>query len=251
MVQHAAESAFTDDVVSLVIGIIGSLLSLWILFGIKPSLRLTLEVGVPSRKWWKRVEPLARHDRAMRRKKAASPAPEWRRCSARKPGGETPQPRLQRPCKKCGKDYIHYRVEMENLGLATLVEVEARIRLVRKNNTLGTREPVPHDFEKLLELNGKWREARRDGQEITGNRFFHYLLPCKVLPGELGLEDYYLIQVWSKHGFTNFGRLHKIRLRRDPDPGCLFDRFLVEDPDARRRRRAFLAGLATLITRVT
>jgi hypothetical protein len=49
MVQHAAESAFTDNVINVVIGIVGSLISLWLLFCIKPSLRLTLEVGSPGK----------------------------------------------------------------------------------------------------------------------------------------------------------------------------------------------------------
>src|SRR5579862_5684192 len=67
---------------------------------------------------------------------------------------ESPEPQPQAPCDKCGKDFVHYRVEMENLGLATLVEVEARIRLVRKNDTLGTRKPVSADLEKLLARRG-------------------------------------------------------------------------------------------------
>ena len=49
MVQDAAESAFTDNVINVVIGIVGSLNSLCLLFCIKPSLRLTLEVGRPGR----------------------------------------------------------------------------------------------------------------------------------------------------------------------------------------------------------
>ena len=176
------------------------------------------------------------------------------RCSPKEGENKPATPTLQPTCDKCGKDLVHYRVEMENLGLAALVEVEARIRLIRKGQTLGTRKPLSSDLEKLLELNGKWREARRNEEDVknhTGDRFFHYVLPCEVVPAELGDDDYYLFQVWSKHGFTNFGRVHKLRLRRNPHLAVPFDGFLVDDPDARRRRRAVVAGLATLIARVT
>ena len=74
MVQHAAESAFTNNVVNVVIGIVGSLISLWLLFCIKPSLRLTLEVGSPGKQWWKGTEPLGR--------KVRKQAGDWVWCSS-------------------------------------------------------------------------------------------------------------------------------------------------------------------------
>jgi hypothetical protein len=251
MVQHAAMSAFTDNVINVVIGIVGSLISLWLLFCIKPSLRLTLEVGSPGKQWWKGTEPLGR--------KVRKEAGDWVWCSS--DGLKKGTPKQQGACEK-GHQQVHYRLEIENIGLAKVLEVECRLKLIRKNLTLGTRESVaaepevpggppqkPAEPEELLELSGKWSEARRDKDERqshTGDRYFHWVLPCGVSPNELKNNDYYLLQVWSRHGFTNFGRVHKLRLRRN-ESGDDFKRFTVEDPDSRRRRRPTVARLASFI----
>jgi hypothetical protein len=237
MVRHAAESVFTGDLVSLVIGIVGSLLSLWILFSIKPSLRLTLEVGVPSQRWWKRDIPLGRIGKQT--------IDGWLWCSPK--GLQPDTPRQQDACTRegCQNHGVHYRLEIENLGLAKAVEVEFRLRLIRKNETLGTRGTLLDG--QLLELSGKWYQARREETEIrnhTGDRFFHVILPCAVSAEGFGNDDYYLAQVWSKHAFTNFGRAHRLRLRPNPS-GDEFNRFAIEDPDARRRRRAVLDRVTT------
>jgi hypothetical protein len=254
MVQHAAESTFSDNVWNVLIGIAGSLISLWLLFCIKPSLRLTLERGLPGHHWWKRNVPLKLVGNAT-----AGKTKEWMWCSSK--GLVPEEPREQGECKKCGQKVYHYRLEIENLGLAKVVEVECRLKVIMKNLTLGTRESVPSEPEEpgqpnkpeesekpenLLELSGKWYEARRDELEFkkhTGDRYFHWVLPCGVSPGDLKDDDYYLLQVWSRHGFTNFGRVHKLRLL----PGGELDGFIVEDPDTRRRRRPFFAWMASFI----
>jgi hypothetical protein len=238
MVQHAAESIFNGtNVTNVLIGVAGSLISLWLLFCIKPSLRLTLEEGILGGHWWKPAKPLGRKIGKHR---------DWVWCSYE--GLKEGTPSEQGTCEKCHKQTGHYRLEIENLGLAKVVEVEVRLKLIRKGNKLATREATSLKPEKLLELSGKWYEARRRKPEIkrhTGDRYFHRVLPCDVSLEKLKDEDdYYLIQVWARHGFTNFGRVHKLRLGRTGS-GTVGS-FTVEDPDKRRRKRAF-ARLASLI----
>jgi|SRR5580692_11590825 hypothetical protein len=32
-------------------------------------------------------------------------------------------------------------------------------------------------------------------------RFYHFFIPCEVSKESLGSDEYYLLQVWSRHGF--------------------------------------------------
>jgi gamma-glutamylcyclotransferase (GGCT)/AIG2-like uncharacterized protein YtfP len=245
----------------VIIGVIGSLVGLWLLFSIKPSLRLTWEEGFPGGRWWKR-----------------SPSGDWWRCSPSGPWQKRfsskqrwkhlpsgkwwkdpppgvwkgkPEPERAKVCHKCGSSRVHYRVEIENLALGSVVEVEARLWRIRVNG-LRTRERVSMDNDNLLELRGKWHEARRPQTEIvshTGDSFYHFRLPCCVSATSNGSSDQYLFQVWSKHGFTNFGRVHKLRIRPDPhSPVNPFGCLSVEDPGAERRRA--LAPIAAITARL-
>jgi hypothetical protein len=225
-----------DDVINVIIGVIGSLLSLWLLFSIKPSLRLTWEVGFRSTKWWKRLPD------------------EWYLCSRSGLSKEKPPTNYEVTCQECETTLVHYRVEIENLGLGKVADLESRLWRIRKRSTLGNRDKIELKNSELLELNGKWREAWRTGEEITGHvgdRFYHFFIPCEVSKEPLGADEYYLLQVWSRHGFTNFGRVHKLRINAsDADPSERFSRFKIENPDARRRRSRAYATVATLIATV-
>jgi hypothetical protein len=225
-----------DDVINVIIGVIGSLLSLWLLFSIKPSLRLTWEVGFRSTKWWKQLPD------------------EWYLCSRAGLRKQKPPTNYEATCPECKTTAVHYRLEIENLGLGKVADLESRLWRIKKKSTLGNREKIELKNSELLELNGKWREARRTSEEITGHvgdRFYHFFIPCEVSTEPLGSDEYYLLQVWSRHGFTNFGRVHKLRINAsDADPPDRFSRFKVENPDARRRRSRVYATVATLIATV-
>jgi hypothetical protein len=138
--------------------------------------------------------------------------------------------------------------------LGKVADLESRPWRIKKKSTLGNREKIELKNTELLELNGKWREAWRTDEEIAGHvgdRFYHFFIPCEVSNEPLGSDEYFLLQVWSRHGFTNFGRVHKLRINAsDADPSDLFSRFKVESPDARRRRSRAYATVATLITTV-
>ncbi len=224
------------DVVNVIIGVVGSLISLWLLFSIKPSLRLTWEVGFRTINWWKRLPD------------------GWYFCSRSGLQKEQSPINYETTCQECKTTLVHYRVEIENLGLGKVADLESRLWRIGKKNTLGNRERIELKNSELLELNGKWREAWRTGEEITervGDRFYHFFIPCEVSKEPLGSDEYYLLQVWSRHGFTNFGRVHKLRIHAgDADPSDRFSRFKVEAPDARRRRSRVFATVATLIATV-
>ena len=224
------------DVVNVIIGVVGSLISLWLLFSIKPSLRLTWEVGFRSAKWWKRLPD------------------GWYFCSRSGLRKEEPPTNYGVLCPQCETTLVHYRVEIENLGLGKVADLESRLWRIKKKNTLGNRERIELKNSELLELNGKWREAWRTSDEITGrvgDRFYHFFIPCDVSKEPLGSDEYYLLQVWSRHGFTNFGRVHKLRISAgDADPPDRFNYFKVDNPDARRRRSRVYATAATLIATV-
>jgi hypothetical protein len=224
------------DVINVIIGVIGSLLSLWLLFSIKPSLRLSSEVGFRSTKWWKELSG------------------DWYWCSRSGLWKEEPSSNYEATCTECKTNLVHYRVEIENLGLGKVADLESRLWRIKKKYTLGNRERIELKNSELLELNGKWREAWRTGEEIkghVGDRFYHFFLPCEVSTEPLGHDEYYLLQIWSRHGFTNFDRVHKLRINAsDADPSDQFSRFKVENPDTRRRRSRVYAAVATLIAAV-
>jgi hypothetical protein len=247
--HHAASGAAAiadvrNFVGGVLLGVASSLAGLWFLFNIKPSLRLTWEEGFPTGNWWKQSPPdqwwrCSRHeppsDKMPQRKRWASS-----RWWAEPPPGtwlDQPDPSPAKPCSTCERRAVHYRVEVENLGLAAVVEIKFRAWLIRRKG-LATRERIPIKNDQLLELNGKWREALRADDDIerhAGDRFFHVLLPCCVSPDGLGVNDEYLFQAWSKHGVTNFGRVHKLRIKFDPaSPDRPFGRLDAEDPSSGR-----------------
>lgn len=100
---------FSADVSGVIVGLVSSFLWLLVLFSVKPSLRLTWEEGFASGRWWKIL-----------------PSGSWR-CSPRDTWTEEPNVSYRRTCPDCDGDLVHYRVEVENLGLAKVVEVEVRL----------------------------------------------------------------------------------------------------------------------------
>jgi hypothetical protein len=194
------------DALNILIGILSSLVFLLILFGVKPRLRLTWESQVPP---------------------------------ARTPGSSS-----TRECN-CA---AHYRVAVENLGLGRVVEIEARLwRITRRGeDELPSRKRIVFEPDSLLELPGKWREARRTEHEKedlkVGDRWYRFRLPCAVSAAALaGADGYFLFQLWSKHGFTNFGRLHRLRIVARH--GVLLD----DDAFAEPSRSVGFAPVATAI----
>lgn len=270
----------------LLLGVASSLVGLWLLFSIKPSLRLTLQ-RLPSgsetweelsrdwgkRRWektktkekWKKTEdkeerphPVSGQERARRR--VNKPSASTVKVSAPKkasgqwvrhflveigkfagapvtPGRYSELIMLTQESDPCP---VRYRVMAENCGLASVVEVEARLwRIARCQNLPDTRHDIRLPVDRLMELPGKWHEARRRADEIeldVGDSLFRFRLPdCgreQISPGKLrGKGEYwdrYLFQVWSKHGFTNFGRVHKLRIECGADGD-----FQYASPDAR------------------
>jgi hypothetical protein len=259
MVLCAASSVIGPTAVGLVVGVASALLSVLLLFSIKPSLRLTWEEGSRSKAWWKHPpeeEPSEENADATQ----LGVAKAWVRCSQSESDRE--EPTVVGRCPKCGRAAVHYRVEIENLGLSKVLEIEPRLLLVRRRErTLATREWMPLEAEKLLELNGKWHEVRRQAYELderVGDSFYHFFMPCAVSPAALSGDDYYLIQVWARHGFTNFGRVHKLRIRLNERPwSSVSNGFSIDAPDDRKRLRRvsvpstrFIAGVfATRATR--
>jgi len=153
---HYAAAGFPvgDDVASLVIGVIGAFVSLALLFMIKPRLRLRLLRDSPEQG----LEEL-------------DPSTGWR--SVAKTG---PAERMTTSSKSAG-----YSIQIENLGLGSAVELEARLWLISTDaDKLDTRTNIDLKVEKLLELSGKWHEARRTPDDIrlrAGNSQFRFELP--------------------------------------------------------------------------
>jgi hypothetical protein len=260
---HYAAAGFPvgDDVASLVIGVIGAFVSLALLFMIKPRLRLRLLRDSPEQG----LEEL-------------DPSTGWR--SVAKTG---PAERMTTSSKSAG-----YSIQVENLGLGSAVELEARLWLISTDaDKLDTRTNIDLKVEKLLELSGKWHEARRTPDDIrlrAGNSQFRFELPRgddftvplgqltvpsrqiivrsgqvdvgpqpfvisapqpAVGPEQLVNDRRYLFQVWSKHGFTNFGRVHKLRIACG-DNGQF--KYADDARDAARRPR--FEYLIQLVTRL-
>jgi hypothetical protein len=221
----AARVAIGADATAVLVGVASSFVWLCVLFSIKPSLRLTWEEGYPGRRWWKRPRAGA-----------------WQRCSPRGSWPEHPVA-TSVPCTACKSAAVHYRVEIENLGLSKVVDIEVRLWRINQRG-LASRTRIPVAVDQLLELNGKWQESRHRAT-ATGNRYFHFLMPCAVSSAG---SDQYLFQVQSKHGFTNFGRVQKLRITPDllAAPQAPFGRFTARDPDARVWWRRGYAGIATV-----
>jgi hypothetical protein len=249
MVLCAADSAIETGGVGLIIGVASGVLSVLVLFSIKPSLRLTWEEGIRSKTWWK--HPLQYETWRTGNGSEQPHDEDWLCCSnSQRREGK----RALGKCPMCGRSTVHYRIEIENLGLAKVLEIEPRLLLVRRQRrALATREWIPLEAEKLLELNGKWHEARRGRYELDeriGDSFYHFFMPCAVSSDQLGPDDYYLIQVWARHGFTNFGRVHKLRIRKNAHPDQFgFDAFRIEGSDGQRHLRLF-GPATTLVTSI-
>lgn len=217
------------DATAVIVGVVSSFVWLCVIFSIKPSLRLTWEEGYPGGRWWKR-----------------SPSGTWQRCSPRGTWKESPAT-TTRKCKECQSDNVHYRVEIENLGLAKVVDIEVRLWRITGGG-LASRTRIPMAVDQLLELNGKWQESRNRSNS-AGNRFFHFLLPCEVSGTRQASNVQFLFQVQAKHSITNFGRVQKLRIAPNPLGAAEipFDHFSAKDPDARMWRRRGYARIATLI----
>jgi len=237
MEHYIASSLWNgNDTHDIIFGVLGSLVSLLLLFSIKPRLRLRWEEcssgdqKTQSTVWEQWIPSKAKLIKCPAPLPKDMPTTPTASTDQLRPGTKRYQVEVENAVQgsivtagsmvtvtqvrtpETGKK--RYRVEVENLGLWSVVEIEARLwRIERGENSLPTRhrvEGLPVDG--LLELPGKWREARRsdaDRERELGNRFFHFRLP-----GEVSKErGEYLFQVWSKHGFTNFGRVHKLRIR--------------------------------------
>jgi hypothetical protein len=145
MAHHATSGfAWGTDVTGLVIGVIGAFLSLGLLFSIKPRLRLTLRESSPQGKLrelgstgWTAVPPLKARDATS----------------------------TTHSEEQTGK--ARYSVQVENLGLGSVVELEARLWLIHpRASQPDERTKIDVKVDKLLELSGKWRECRRTEEEL-------------------------------------------------------------------------------------
>lgn len=151
------------------------------------------------------------------------------------------------PHEECDQ-LVRYRVNVENLRLSSVVEVEARLWYINSGPP-DTRHRITTDVDHLMELSGKWHEARRTPTELSwdlGDRFFSFRLPDdgldQVTPEMLADNDRYLFQVWSKHGFTNFGKVHKLRVE------CVNGDFKYLDA-GEESQPSFVAAITTLTKR--
>lgn len=214
-----------NQMVGLIAGVVASLVSLAVLFSIKPRLRLTLEKRSPSGAWVR-----------------LCPLEGWmeQEFSSTGPSSTGPSRTGSGTCTKESEAGL-YRVEVENLGLCSVVEVEARLWWIGDDKK---RHSLALNSDQLLELSGKWHEARRTKEEVedlrVGDSFFRFLLEGESENRLISEHDRYLFQVWSKHGFTNFGRVHRLRLLRDGGNYSYPD-------DGRKRRRGF-APIARMIS---
>jgi hypothetical protein len=125
--------------------------------------------------------------------------------------------------KLVGADGTYTGFDVENLGLARAVQVEARVWYVRVGGRLDDRQQVMlRKGGDLLTLNGKWRESRPSAWEHThkiGNSKFRFLFREPICASTTATNDRYLIQIACNHSFSNFGRVHIFRIAyRDPDP---------------------------------
>lgn len=229
-----------DAAISLVIGVISALIGLWLLFSIKPKLRLALERREPNSETWEELTVSGWNEAATKQHSST----EKKDYSPRILGVCECQPKPRRiwlawekfsgdgaTCHLCEKRFqpampvkerdqiVHYSVNVENLGLSNVVEIEARLWYIRSGPP-DTRHRISLGVDRLMDLSGSWREAQRTSTEIKhllGDRFFRFQLPDdgldQVTPEMLGVRDRYLFQVWSKHGFTNFGKVHKLRIK--------------------------------------
>jgi hypothetical protein len=229
------------DVLGLLIGIVSSLVFLLLLFSVKPRLHLTW-VRVPVYNTRPKKSGLTQS--LGSEPESTSPAPpEVVTCSQ---CGASVRPASTRACT-CE---AHYRVAVENLGLGRVVEIEARLwLLVRSGDAVPTRKRVTFQPDTLLELPGKWREACRTSHERddlkVGDRLYRFRLPCEVSAAALsGKDAYFLFQIWSKHGFTNFGRLHLLRIIEKD--ACLLD----DNAYAQLGRRPSFAPIATAVATI-
>ena len=275
----------SNDAINVLIGVASSALWLWLLFSAKPTLGLTFQRQLQSSddprkpetwqkfngQWGQDPEEKSNH---LSRTKSSTPKGALEedlservtlKCSCE------PKPRrlqLTREeytntwlvCSQCFRQFqptaedqnltgVHYRVKVENRGLSSVVDVEARLWLIKHGRPV-TRQRIPLEIDQLMELNGKWREARRLPSELTGDRFFRFRLPAEISSETIDEKDSYLIQVRSKHGFTNFGRVHKLRIK--PQLSIVShspaDRLVAENPDAMRwHLRRWSASLTTKI----
>lgn len=245
-----------NQLVALIIGIVASLLFLVVLFSVKPRLRFELTTYVHKeddadadaavealRAYGFDLEPemLLAHRQA---RAASEPRGQASRdAQASVTAGETSGTK----CCALGAGRV-YGVRVENAGLGRVVEVEARLwRIERNKDSLNTRHRIPIKVDKLLECSGRWREARRTGHQINylkvGDRYFHFQFPAEVTASALRNDDQYLFQVWSKHGFTNFGRVHLVRIARQND-----GRLIPRGEDQPHTRRLSFEPVARLIS---
>ena len=236
------------DVHDLVIGIISGLLSLVVLFSIKPRLRLTLEPYIPS------DDPDdAAVDAVMRAMRANGFDPGMLGLTrnvleAHRQASHVLESRVP---DQCGTGQVRYRVLAENLGLGRIVEIEARLWHIRQVDRLATRRQIPIEVDRLLECSGKWHEAIRKQHEIdvlkVGDTKFRFRFPAEVSAKSLRVGERYLFQVWSKHGFTNFGRVHLMRI--DQEGGNLIAR-PVDQPGRPKLRFEPAATAIVEVTRI-
>lgn len=94
-----------------------------------------------------------------------------------------------------------------NQRITRVVEVKARLLILDKGSNYDDRQEVELEHPDLFELAGYWARI------VEGRtRYFRFKVEPKgtTLP-KLGPNQDLLFQVWSKHSFSNFGRLHRRR----------------------------------------
>lgn len=108
-----------------------------------------------------------------------------------------------------------------NKSRVTAVQLQARLwQVAPATGGSPTRQRVDLKNEALFQLNGIWASRRRTSEQRTDrtgdNRFRFLSDPADLrLEDRLGDNDRLLFQVWAQHGFTNFGRVKTLVVKKD------------------------------------
>jgi hypothetical protein len=107
-----------------------------------------------------------------------------------------------------------------NKSRVSAVQLQARLwHVVPAAAGFPARHRIALKNEELFQLNGVWAARRRTGEQRTDrtgdNRFRFLTDPVDIrLEDRLGDDDRLLFQVWAQHGFTNFGRVETLVIKK-------------------------------------
>jgi hypothetical protein len=108
-----------------------------------------------------------------------------------------------------------------NKSRTTAVQLQARLwHVVPATVGFPTRQRVALKNEALFQLSGTRASRHRTSEQRvdrTGDNRFRFLTdPADLrLEDTLGDNDRLLFQVWAQHGFTNFGRVKTLVVKKD------------------------------------